>query len=779
MKRLLISLFVLGLLLLEATSLIAQPKAHSIDSLNVLLKQSRPDTSRANLLLELARSYVLKPGELASDLDTSLLFVRQAYSLSRTLGYAKGQGTSYLIGGHAYREKGTVQKARQFDQMAINLFVKHHYPADLAAAYLEMGDTYGIASEELNIKISFYKAALPLFEQSRQWERLATTLKVLGDLNGIRHENAEALQQLKRALAIYKYIHYPDLQGVYDLMGDVSNKLGDFQNGLKYGLLALKTAVLRKDKTLQLCTIYNRLGMTYYKLRDYHSAQDSYEKALDIAKHYKDTLSVNYVGVNLLETFKLLGNTTSSLRLLKDLSTNYPAKGLEEKIRLTSYYLHYYQEIGNYVKAQTYCDQLIAQFSQLPSKVNSSFLVGCKYAIRFYLITNQLKQARQYISDYQTAAKQTKQRDQMAYGHLLAFQVDSAQGDFRSAVNHFKLYKAMQDSLLNERKNKEIANLQVAFETDKKDQEIQLKEKNIQLLQNKYLVQQASLKQREIQRNSMIGGAVLLSLLLGLTYNRYRIKQRNNQQLEAKQKLIDNKNQSLQQLLVEKNDLLSEKEQLLGEREWMLKEIHHRVKNNLQVISSMLNSQFKFLQDPSALTAIRESQNRVQVMALIHQKLYQSDNLAQINMKEYIHEIVDYLIESFDRFNTVRSQLDIADVYFDVALATPLGLIINEAVTNSLKYAFPNNQTGRLRVSLSCEEGPAYQLTIADDGIGLPAGFDVTRSKTLGMTMIRGLSRQIKARLDITQDTGIMIALRFNLTEKKARPVLSSVNGAD
>ncbi|WP_421828404.1 histidine kinase dimerization/phosphoacceptor domain -containing protein [Larkinella sp.] len=761
-------------LLIQVPDTLAQPPTHSIDSLKIVLKQSRPDTNRANLLLELARSYILKPGEQASDLDTALLLVRQAYHLSRSLAYSKGQGTAYLIGGQAYREKGKRQLARTYDQMAIHIFMKHHHAAGLAAAYLEMGDTYGISQEELNEKIQQYAAALPLFEKTRQWERLATTLKVLGDLNNIRNENVEALKQLKRALAIYKQINYADLQGVYDLLGDVSNKLGDFQNGLKYGLLALKTAVLRKDTSLQLCTIHNRLGMTYYKLQDYQSARNSYENALRIAKEYHDTLSVNYVGVNLLETYKFLGASKSSLFLLKDLTTNYPAKGLEEKIRITGYYLHYYQETWNYPKARRYCDQLTVQFSQLPTKANSSFLVGCKYAIRFFLLTNQIKRAQQYIDEYQIAANQTTQKDQIAYGHLLAFQVDSARGDLRSAIHHFKLYKATQDSLLNERKNKEIANLQVAFETEKKDQEILLKGKNIQLLQNKNLAQQVSLEQKELQRNSMIGGAVLLMLLLGLTYNRYRLKQRTNQQLEAKQQLIDQKNRSLQHLLIEKNTLLSEKEQLLEEREWMLREIHHRVKNNLQVISSMLNSQFDFLNDPTALAAIRESQNRVQVMALIHQKLYQSDNLAQINMREYIHEIVDYLIESFDRFNTIHPQVMSVDVQFDVALATPLGLIINEAVTNSLKYAFPQNRPGTVIVTLTSVEEQTYRLMISDDGVGLPAGFDVARSNSLGLTMIRGLSKQIRGQLEITQENGVEISLLFSVAKKPVRAVLQT-----
>ncbi|WP_317198243.1 sensor histidine kinase, partial [Hymenobacter terricola] len=128
--------------------------------------------------------------------------------------------------------------------------------------------------------------------------------------------------------------------------------------------------------------------------------------------------------------------------------------------------------------------------------------------------------------------------------------------------------------------------------------------------------------------------------LLGVSYSRYRVKQRSTALLEIQQREINQQNQALEQVLGEKDELLGEKDGLLEEKEWMLKEIHHRVKNNLQIISSLLSRQSHYLRDAPALAAIRESQNRVQAMALIHQKLYQSDSLARVNMQDYTREIV-------------------------------------------------------------------------------------------------------------------------------------------
>jgi two-component sensor histidine kinase len=215
---------------------------------------------------------------------------------------------------------------------------------------------------------------------------------------------------------------------------------------------------------------------------------------------------------------------------------------------------------------------------------------------------------------------------------------------------------------------------------------------------------------------------------------------------------------------------LEEKQDLLEEKDWMLKEIHHRVKNNLQVISSLLNTQADYLRDPAALAALRESQNRVQAMALVHQKLYQSESVALVNMPEYVQEITERLLESFDCLDTVHEQLDIAPLELDVALATPLGLLINEAVTNALKHAFPSHRPGTLTIRLHPLGEQHYELLIADDGVGLPPGFDLAHSHSLGLTMVQGLSKQLNGVLHIGQAAvGVQLTLQFEVARKQVR----------
>jgi two-component sensor histidine kinase len=212
---------------------------------------------------------------------------------------------------------------------------------------------------------------------------------------------------------------------------------------------------------------------------------------------------------------------------------------------------------------------------------------------------------------------------------------------------------------------------------------------------------------------------------------------------------------------VQKDTLIGEKDQLLTEKEWLLKEIHHRVKNNLQVVMSLLNSQAASLQDQSALAAIKESQHRVQAMALIHQKLYQSESVARIPMQSYINEVVAYLHDSYDPVQPVRFNLSVEPVELDVTLAVPLGLIINEAITNAFKYAFPDGRPGSITLSLHWLQQARYLLTIKDDGVGLPSNYDPSNSRSLGMTLMHGFSNQLGGELTITSPPGLTISLAF------------------
>jgi two-component sensor histidine kinase len=177
---------------------------------------------------------------------------------------------------------------------------------------------------------------------------------------------------------------------------------------------------------------------------------------------------------------------------------------------------------------------------------------------------------------------------------------------------------------------------------------------------------------------------------------------------------------------------------------------------------SLLSSQAAYLEDEKALLAIQESQNRIHAISLSHQKLYLSEKIALIEMASYVREVVEYLHDSLQMQDRVRFNLSVAPIELNGAVAVPLGLIVNEAVTNSLKYAFPDGRKGQVSIELRQSDQLGYLLTVADDGIGLPADFDPSRSRSLGMNLIKGLSKQLDGSLKIESAQGLTIQVRFS-----------------
>ena len=200
----------------------------------------------------------------------------------------------------------------------------------------------------------------------------------------------------------------------------------------------------------------------------------------------------------------------------------------------------------------------------------------------------------------------------------------------------------------------------------------------------------------------------------------------------------------------------------LREKEILLKEIHHRVKNNLQIISSLLNLQSGHIRDPRALEVFKEGQGRVRSMALIHEKLYQSDDLARVDFYEYISNLAAYLFRSYEvNSGAVTLNVESEDVLLGVDTAIPCGLIINELVSNSLKHAFPGGGSGSINITLRPAGPERLTLAVSDDGIGLPPGFDVRNTPSLGLQLVNTLARQLGGEVEVTGGAGAEFKITF------------------
>ncbi|PWV54475.1 tetratricopeptide repeat protein [Chitinophaga sp. S165] len=632
--------------------------------------------------------------------------------------------------------------------------VLYPVPEGVGDAWMEKAKGFDTYSEnELVQKIACYELAIPLYKMAANRLKQAMALQMLGDCHNHQGMLPPALSELEEALTIYKEVQYPALQGIYDLLGNVNSQMGNYKTALKNGYMAVKTAELQQDTTLQLCTIYNRLGLTFFHLAEYAQALTYFKKSLEVAKKWKDTASLLTLVPNIASAYQRLNQPEEAIHILKDMEKRYDITSDEDKITLAAGLSNSYVSMGRY-------DDAYIQVKRLQS-LSRSFGAShymqdaiYKALISYFQAIEDYNSVKQYGIDYEGYCKQAGYTYELLndYGYL--FRADSALGNYPAAIDYYQQYKVLQDSLYSEEKTREIAQLQMQYDMEKKDHDLLLKEQSIQLLKRQGLLQKSDLQRARLEGYVIIGGTTTLAILLILGYNRYQLKQNINRQLRRQQQEIHEQHNSLHVLLYTQRKLVAEKD-------WLVNEIHHRVRDNLQIIMRLLNAQAAHLDDKNALAAIHESRHRMQAISLIHQKLYLSGSMAIVDMDIYIRELVAYFKDSLTGLQQISFDLQIADVYLEVCQAVPIGLVLNEAITNSFKYAFANGGKGAISVNLHYVAEDYVLLAVKDNGKGLPADFEKRRHASMGIILMETLSEQLEGDLSVKDENGVSVTLIF------------------
>ncbi|MFC5407694.1 histidine kinase dimerization/phosphoacceptor domain -containing protein [Larkinella bovis] len=751
------------------------------------LLKSLSDTNRIQLLLELGKSKLRPTYTRPANRDSAILFFRQAEALSQRIGHQKWQEESQCLIGIGYLLDNEWERGRDSFQQVLTARQKAGDKVGEIRTLLRMVTTTYCSDcrENMNALVRALALArqigdkplemLILMEMGYEHFQLdggdvrraeSKALEVLAIQNKVGFlALSQACQELAKESVYNAEGEYGYLSNANYFLSDLSQAKGDLNQKLFYILQVVKE-VESRGRRQELDYAYFRLGNAYYELGQFDKSIAYHRKSLTVSRQ-KGRLFIQMGLISrLVITLLKQGKTGEALYLLGDLTQKNLPLTYEDKMLLAQSFGSCYHAIRQYKRAEQYYLESVAWSQHVALQFQYT---AWQRISQFYVANGQFAKADPYVKRLLQAASEKKiiPSHQIEI-HLMRFKVDSAQGNYLTAIHHYQQYKALNDSIFNEKKSKQIAQLSIQYETGKKEDELKLREKDIALLTEQSKAQQN-------QRNALIGGTALLVALLGLGFNRYRLKQRSNAQLQRQQDQINQKNDHLQQvlrekdqlicdkedLLLEKDKLLEEKDTLLQEREWILKEIHHRVKNNLQVVMSLLNAQASYLTDNVALSAIQESQHRVQAMAMIHQKLYQAEQVARIDMLPYIQEVVTYLNDAYNLPQNIHFQLDVEPVELEVTQAVPLGLIINEAITNALKYAFPQGRTGRLMLALRLLPDRACELRICDDGVGLPVGYDPGQSRSLGMTLMHGFSQQLGGELHVASHAGLSIQLVF------------------
>lgn len=375
-------------------------------------------------------------------------------------------------------------------------------------------------------------------------------------------------------------------------------------------------------------------------------------------------------------------------------------------------------ELADYLE---YSDQRLRQI-EFQKKSDSIFIE------QYYDIIGEIQRIDIQLSDYEYLDNFVKKR--------LIHQIDTLEQKLKNLSDQITYKNKLHQMMI-----------------DKAQQEInQLRH----LLDNKsaYL-----LLDKKLSISLLIAFCLTVLFLVFMIFLLWNIKKQKNILVQQNHQILDQRNklQTLSESL--KNTLAS--------REILLKEVHHRVKNNLQIIWGLLFLQSKKVQEEKAAWALENSQNRVYSIALVHEKLYQSQNLAEINFCNYLQALIQSISETYEQEGKeITFDLDIIPKSFSVDHTMRLGLIINELVSNIFKYAFPHQEQGKVKIQLKNPDANLYELTVRDNGIGMPSNLDTKHSEGLGLTLVDLLSKELRGQVKYERTKGTKISIYFKELQK-------------
>ncbi|WP_091509681.1 tetratricopeptide repeat-containing sensor histidine kinase [Flexibacter flexilis] len=497
------------------------------------------------------------------------------------------------------------------------------------------------------------------------------------------------------------------------------------------GFEQIKFLGVEAFRDYNLFVVLHEIGRNFYQLGDNEKALETLLLAEKVAKkgtHFQTLI------LNLIESIyadkkdypnaiiyakKIYAlNLTNKFSSVQDPKNWYPIfwQGLA-LLDLAQYEF----ALGNFAEGETYADQGYKRY-QAQEDVNDQDKViaafdALQVLIKIKLKLGKLREVEPLLKKVEFLKQHINFSEDINYFKPLRFYQNytsyyEAKKDYTNAYRYMKLASQMEDSLKSRNDKRTLWQTEMRVKASRYQEQIRS-------------VEEDSRVQQQL-RNVVIAGLVVLTIFGLVFYLRIR---------------KDNKTISEQKTMLEKS---------LVEKETLLKEIHHRVKNNLQIISGLFDKQARVAKDETTKRLMREGQDRVFSIALVHQNLYQSENLATIEMKSYLKTLVKNIEKSQkSEYQNIRVVLEIDETVVDIDTAIPLGLILNELITNCYKYAFADRMEGEMKIQFS-QQINEITFSVADDGVGLPADFDIQKTRSLGMNLVRGLVRQLGGKLTFT-----------------------------
>lgn len=576
-------------------------------------------------------------------------------------------------------------------------------PKLMASGYQLAGEGYFQAGD-IDSAETCYRRALQHAESAGNDSLIASASNSIGIVSYLRNDYEQAYSWSKRALVAAQRsdLHKITVRA-YNYLGLAAQNLSKEHSDISYYVLAMSAAMAIED-TDGIAITHNHIGNSF-------GARGSWDSAL---VHYRSALALRE---------KIESNTNAISILLNNIGNALREKG------------NYQGSLDSYRRSLA-----------ISSKTGSKTLMATTYKNLAILLRTTKDYAR--ALEYARMARDLSREISLNRVTLLSIEEIAKNlatlGDARGAYENLVAYVSLKDSLDSQVTRRRAAELQIQFETERKERQIQ----------------EMALDQEKTFRNFLVA-IIGMTLALGLgLYWQYRQKSKAAHETTLQKAELER----LYGELMTKNALLQESEaelrDSLREKEVLLKEIHHRVKNNLQIVSSLLNLQSLKVSNEQVLGLLKESQDRIRSMALIHERLYSSNDFARIELRGYLEELIKYLRNSYDAFST-EVTIDAEPISMPLDTAIPLGLIVSELVTNAFKHGVTDGNQGFVSVSLRSQENGDCTLVVKDNGKGLPEGFNIEKASTLGLQLVQILTKQLSGHLMTANNSGTSFTITF------------------
>lgn len=608
----------------------------------------------------------------------------------------------------------------------------------LAKAWFYMSYYYQ-AQNRVDYVNNCYLTAASFFQQNRDsileaemYIRCAYNLKFANEVD-------EAIPYYNKGIELLDVTNSPFWYGLAnDHVGFLHFSRGDYYLALKHYQNGVNAFLSLND--LQNAGVqYNKMALVYRKTGDVVKEEEAYLKALGYLEQIDPVVYLGEVYNNYSELLIDKGETEKGLSILEDARTVYETVGYP--LGMCSYYLvqaYYYSQKHpvDYEKIIEYAALGLPIAEEYRNwRLFSDFSA---YLGEAYYYTERVTKAEKTLLTAIDIAKENHLLPELEKNARILALIYQENAVPEKALKYLTLAVDIRDSLRNEEKLKEFTELDLTF----KYRQEQLKDSLNQQREMQAIQEEHKQETRKQQIVLIIALFVLVIIILISSFLFH-----NNR-----------RNRAQARILAVKNDII---QNALDEKEILLKEIHHRVKNNLQLVSSLLELQNKEVVDEKALESLREGKERVRSMALIHQKLYQNQDLRTMDFSEYTTQLVHELSKSSGASDRIDFEVCINDCYFDVDTAVPLGLILNELITNAIKYAFPDNRKGKIEVKIEKHDETYFQLYVKDNGIGIKEEIDLKKTKSLGLRLVYSLVRQLQGKLEVHNSAGCEYRILF------------------